>query len=186
MNFPSWQDVGVPKILVNNVQQMRHCALFDQLVNQIIFHHNKRIVATYNCNTCGNGYTPDRPTEQISYCQTHSCHSPLIRLTQRWHDNERVPVGRFTLDQLLITMEECYQKYFKNKPEDMFSWGYERERYWVEFAGGNRAWGTSPKLTAYKAAILVPFMWDMNFLWSENFVADGFICNTINGWTVKE
>lgn len=193
MIFPTWDDVGIPDLVVASIRQMKPSPLLDSLIHQIVWHYPKRLNANYYCDNCGYRYVPERANEQISVCQ--GCSSPMLRLNQFWRYNkEKAPIytrlnshHSGDLSPFFEEMNKSYQLFLGdeyNNLEEIWDWGYQRNRFWVKFLGGTKIFSDRPVVAAYKAGLLVPFLWNSSLDWknSAGSIGDGFICHLLSQW----
>ena len=48
MKTPSWQEIEIPKTLVESIKQLKSGHTLDILAHQIVFHNNKKISVSYH------------------------------------------------------------------------------------------------------------------------------------------
>ncbi len=194
MKTPDWKAVGVPEIVVNAIKAIPASFLLDTLVHQLVFHNNKKIIVSYNCEMCGFAYTPQRSNEEVSQCGNQQCQSKRVRCIQtlKFSGERKIPYysrGPKFLHGTIRQMNMNFATYFKSYPERDIDWEWHSNMYHVAFAGGETAQDTLPRVSIAKAAILVPYLWDSKFDWKNScFLEDAdqkFISHFINQLVVR-
>jgi DNA-directed RNA polymerase subunit RPC12/RpoP len=189
MEHPTWQEVGIPAILIDSIKQMKPCFLLDSLVHQIVFHNVKKLKLLYICMNCGKQYEPERNSEDISECESCGhrgiCATQSLRFTK-----EKIPSysrSNFcSLFDIIRIMDENYSQYFRVNKKTSLDWDWEGQ-YKVQFLGGDVAHATAPRVAVVKASLLCPYLWDSFYNWNTNSHRDAleqkYISQFINQWT---
>lgn len=170
MKTPSWQEVGIPQIMVDHIKQLKPGFAFDSLVHQVVFQNNKKLFVSYNCDICGHKFSPTKTTDEVSNCV--SCYSKRVRCIQSLKFNKGTKLPTYSrkgsyLSTLFAQMSENFSNYFKAFPERNLDWEWHGDLYHVAFAGGETATGSMPRTAVAKAALLTPYLWDTTFDWKN-------------------
>lgn len=163
-----WKDVCVPSSLVNSIKALPPCVFLDTLVYQLVFRNKRRAQHHYACDVCGYHWRPQRMSEEVTYCL--SCNSPRLRTTSTLRFGKEVPAyskktGLF--QDVLIGMKTNYLTYFGVAPTPMVDCGWDGDKVYAKFAGGESIIDLSPRMCLIKAVICCPFLWDRSFDWSQ-------------------
>lgn len=189
---PTWKDVGIPEIVVNAIKAIPASFLFDTLVHQQVFHMHKKVVPTYNCNTCGAMYTPQRSTEEVGQC--NECQGKKVRCFQtlKFSGERKIPFysrGPKFLQSIIGQMNRNFSLYFKCYPDRDIDWEWHNNIFHVAFAGGDTAQDILPRVAIAKASILTPYLWDSKFDWKDCRFVDNanqkFISHLFNQLVVR-
>ena len=69
INYPSWQDVGVPVFFVDYLRRMGQGGTLDYLILNRVFRFNVRAQYVYECKNCGHTKSLHRHFEDSSTCE---------------------------------------------------------------------------------------------------------------------
>lgn len=174
----TWNDVGTPKNLIQQIQQTSFPRVLDLLVMDRVFHQPRRLIYTYNCNVCGYVHNCQRTYEEMHVCIR--CNSRAIRSTQiiKFSKDRHLPYSSEEqyVDIILRKMRENYCLYYGVEFEDVVSLGWRpnsERSIFCQFQGGEEVLASTPTLAVAKAAVLVPFLWDDTYVWQEGFFDKG-------------
>ena len=172
--YPSWEDVGIPLLLVNSIKTLPPCYMLDSLVHQLAFRGKRRPQYVYRCDRCGNQWRPERNSEEVTSCP--KCGSYQVCCTPQLRFGKEIP--SYTkrihhLNEVIRNVLINYVSYFKvEPPEKLVDVGWGELNVYAQFLGGERVVEISPKLCLYRAVILCPYLWDNSFDWTEDSRTD--------------
>lgn len=167
--FPSWNDVFVPIEIVNSIKTLPACFLLESLIHQLVFRKKRRPLYTYTCQYCTHKWKPERYTEEVTCCP--QCNAYLITCNTKLRFSAPIPKynSRLSLlDEIIDQVPLLFRFYFDrdvNENEKLIDVGWENDKVYAQFLGGEKVYEFSPKLCLIKAIILSPYLWDNGFSW---------------------
>jgi len=122
IRYPTWEDVGIPRIMVNAVHALPAGGVLDYLVLNRVFRFNVRAQYVYQCTKCGYDKRMGRHYEDYSCCE--KCGSNMICSTAYWRmgkDKMEAYSQKENLAAKVIQqMPIVYSQYFRDHPPDEF------------------------------------------------------------------
>ena len=135
MKTPSWQEIEIPKTLVESIKQLKSGHTLDILAHQIVFHNNKKISVSYHCRNCGHTHSA-KPNEEVSQCDM--CFSKKVHCIQSLRFNKsnlallpHYSRKGFYLVNFMSQMYNNFRHYFNCSPEKNVDWGWHNDAYHV-------------------------------------------------------
>lgn len=170
MKTPTWQEVGIPKVVVENLRTLKPGFSFDTLVYQTVFHYTKKLVLAYNCDECTYVHMPTKTTDEVSQCP--SCFSKRVRCVQSLKFNKTSKVPMYSrkspyMETIVRQMLDNFTIYFKQRADRAIDWEWHNDLFHVAFAGGDTASDPKPSVAITRAALMTPYLWDKNFDWKN-------------------
>lgn len=196
VNYPSWDDCGVPKSILSAIKQLRVGSALDYLLLNRVFRFNVRAHYLYTCNKCGYHKKMFRHYEDYSTCER--CGSNLISSIANWRMGKDKIEPYSKSDDLLIKliqqMHSLYVRYFrKSPPQDFLQCGWHIEAievpkdssaygysnlssnqsspspvFMAKYSCGDQVKSKNQALAVCKASLLCPFLWDDGFDWKTD------------------
>lgn len=168
MKTPSWQEIVIPKVVVDNLRIIKPGFTFDTLLYQIVFHNSKKLFVSYNCDQCGHIHTPTKTTDEVNHCP--ACLTKQVRCVQSLKFNKTSKVPMYSrkenyIEAIAGAMNLNFCNYFKQSPELNLDWEWRNNQFHVAFAGGETASDISPRVAIARAALMTPYLWDTKFDW---------------------
>lgn len=190
--LPSWNDVSIPKFLVENIRNNFSNHLISYLVLNRVFRFEIKPQYNYWCRNCDYRKQNVRAYEEYSVCE--NCGSQdFLTTTPIWRmgKDRASNVNENLVPHILQRMEENYKIYFNKKelPSNFveLEWLYgvaetsnpdnEEEKVVytkarAKFVCGEEIEAESQSQAVAKAAILCPFLWDELFDWKYGVQKD--------------
>lgn len=158
MEYPSWQDVGIPISLVKHIKDMGASQVLDALVHQVVFRNKRKTYFDYICASCGYTYKSPKTSEEINTCRKCGWHVITQLPIPRWGIDVPSYCRRFDLLKVINMMHENHFQRFDTKKDFDCGWGARMTH--VTFPGGDKVILPNIRLTIIKAAILCPYLWE--------------------------
>ena len=144
INYPSWQDVGVPVFFVDYLRRMGQGGTLDYLILNRVFRFNVRAQYVYECKNCGHTKSLHRHFEDYSTCE--KCGEHKITSTAYWRmgKDKCEPYSQRDglVSKIIQQMATDYGQYFRDVPPDDFvDCGWEWNKNGVEIPKTGPAFG---------------------------------------------
>ncbi len=132
IQYPTWQDVGVPPSLVNAIRRLTSGDVIDYLLVNRVFRFHIRAQYVYMCDECHSVKKLSRNWEDYSQCE--QCGSALISSSANWRmgKDHMKPYSKDESNVRVVVrqMAEVYGMYFRDYPPDNFlecDWVVDRD-----------------------------------------------------------
>lgn len=160
MIYPSWDDVGVPALVLKCLKRLRQGPVLDDLLHCVVFRNRRRVYHTWECSCCGHAYTAIRQHEEYRECE--ACVSTLISCSTAiaWAKNPPAHL-RFTLSQTANLVAQMSRNHLNEFGDSgvVVDCGWGVRGVYCQFQGGDLVKDKSPRLALLRSAILCPYLW---------------------------
>lgn len=176
--YPTWEEVGVPSLIVNSIKDASPCPLLDNLIYQLVFKNSRKPQLTFTCDNCGDQF---RGKQHDNIAECVSCGSSLIHCNANLKFGKEIPQwtnhakhSMMKISDLLSQMNSNHllwmlaRKKRINHPYSV-NCGWKNDIPYCQFSGGDKVEDNSPRLCVIKAAIVCPWLWDIATDWREEY-----------------
>ena len=121
ITYPTWEQVGIPSLLVGFIRRLRPGKVVDYLVTNRIFRFHIRPQYVYQCQSCGNTKRVSRNWEDYSVCE--NCESGMVSSSANWRmgkDAMKSYSDGSHCNAVVQQMAEIYGTYFRDYPPENF------------------------------------------------------------------
>lgn len=180
----TWNDVWLPLDMLSYIKNCNNTSMLENIVHLIIMRATPKLSYIYICQECSHVHQPERVNEEVSFCP--NCQSYQISYQARVSgitpiNQKKKEIFSSKMTGLINQVYLLHSSYFgiNPDPEDFFKCGFSPQMYWAQFTNGDVGESRSPKIAVMKAAILCPFVWDLNFEFENKKITPAVVLRAI-------
>jgi hypothetical protein len=163
--FPSWQDLGLPDAIPDQLKRIRYGDLLNFLVDYRVFLQENEVKYLYLCGNCGYQKPNFTPFETYSECRR--CGGDNLNAIAYFtlHRKNSKPFNKNFISLVCSRMTEHHKAYCDAPCENVMemTWDINKGGFAAKFMGGDKVYANDPILVTLRAALCCPFLWDGRF-----------------------